>query len=103
MMYEGPLLAPAVGVIVVGDTATDQDAARLNAELRGRIAVGTQTLIIDVEAATNLDAAVLWVLADAATLLQAERSGTVVLRNATAALLRQLRLMRLDHVFELEI
>jgi hypothetical protein len=43
------------------------------------------------------------VLANAATRLQDEHSGPMVLRNASARLLGQLRLMRLDHRFELEI
>lgn len=95
--------APAVGVVAVRDRNTTQAAGRLDAELRGRIAVGTQLLIVDVGQATSLDPEVLGVLADAAKFLQDDRAGSVVLRNATGLLLRQMRLMRIDHIFELEL
>jgi len=77
--------------------------SRLDAELAGRIAVGTQVLVVDVGQVELSDTRTLGVLASAAQRLQDERSGSLVLRNASAGLLRQLRLMRIDHVFELEI
>src|SRR5688500_19009185 len=94
--------APALGVVVLRDD-DDDEATRLDAELNGRIAVGTQVLVVDVDEVKLLNAAAMSVLAAAAIRLQDERSGSVVLRNASAPLLKQLRLMRLDHVFELEI
>ncbi len=78
-------------------------AERMDAELQGRIAVGTQVLVVDVGHAEFPGSKGLGVLAGAAKRLQDERSGSLVLRNASAALLQQLRLLRLDHVFELEI
>jgi anti-anti-sigma factor len=95
--------APALGVVVLHGEVDAADSSRLGAELAGRIAVGTQVLIVDVGRVELLDAAVLGVMAEAAKRLHDERSGSFVLRNASARLLRQLRLMRLDHVFELEI
>jgi len=95
--------APPLGVVVLEGDIDQPTAARLNAELHGRIAVGTQVLVIDVGQAHFLDRAGLEVLAAAAQRLQDERSGSVVLRNADASLLRDLRLLRIDHVFELEI
>ena len=78
-------------------------ADRMAAELRGRIEVGTQVLVVDVARAQFIGPGGLAVLAGAALRLQQERSGSLVLRHATAPLLRELRLLRLDHVFELEI
>lgn len=75
----------------------------MEAELYGRIAVGTQVLVVDVGEFESLDGPALSVLAGAAVRLQDERSGSVVLRNASMPLLRQLRALRIDHVFELEI
>lgn len=95
--------APWMGVIVLDGVIDAATAGRLDAELTGRIAVGTQVLMVDVGGAEFLDAAGLAVLADAARRLQDERSGSLVLRNADATLLRHLRMLRLDHVFELEI
>ncbi|MEJ7763925.1 MAG: STAS domain-containing protein [Acidimicrobiales bacterium] len=95
--------APPMGVIVLTGTIDVTTAARLDAELQGRIAVGTQVLIVDVRDAHFADASGLGVLADAARRLQDERLGSLVLRNADAPLLRYLRMLRLDHVFELEI
>jgi len=95
--------APPLGVVVLNGEMDKAATTRLGAELNGRIAVGTQVLIVDVGRADFTDSAGLGVLADAARRLQAERSGSLVLRNADAALLRHLRLLRLDHVFELEI
>ena len=98
------ITAPASGVVVIdGPDGGDREASRLDAELSGRIAVGTQVLVVDVGAVKHLDGAALGVLAAAAKRLQDERMGSVVLRNASVPLLRQLRMMRLDHVFELEI
>ena len=95
--------APALGVVVLRDEHGASDASRLEAELYGRIAVGTQVLVVDVGQFTSLDETALTVLASAAVRLQDERSGSMVLRRASVPLLRQLRAMRLDHVFELEI
>ncbi len=95
--------APAFGVVVLGQPGEVGDATRLEAELQGRIAVGTQVLVVDLGEARILGSATLTVLAAAAARLQDERSGSLVLRNASAGLLQQLRLLRLDHVFELEI
>jgi hypothetical protein len=95
--------APALGVVVLRDGDDVTDTSRLEAELYGRIAVGTQVLVVDVGEFRSLDVGALSVLAGAAIRLQDERSGSVVLRKASVALLRQLRSMRLDHVFELEI
>jgi len=92
-----------MGVVVLQGPIDAATAERLDAELHGRIAVGTQVLIVDVGEADFVEAAGLGALARAATRLQEERSGSVVLRNADASLLRHLRLLRLDHVFELEI
>ena len=94
--------APALGVVILRGEE-DADASRLEAELHGRIAVGTQVLVVDVGEVKHLDGTAMGVLAGAAIRLQDERSGSVVLRNASSALLQQLRLLRLDHVFELEI
>ena len=95
--------APALGVVVMGRGDEAADTSRLEAELHGRIAVGTQVLVVDVGQADFCDGTGLEVLATAAKRLQDERSGSVVLRNADASLLRDLRLLRIDHVFELEI
>jgi anti-anti-sigma regulatory factor len=95
--------APAYGVVVLGDAADATDTSRLDAELNGRIAVGTQVLVVDVGDGSLLNGAALQVLASAAVRLQDERSGSLVLRNASSELLTHLRLLRLDHVFELEI
>ena len=95
--------APALGVVVLRGAADVADTSRLDAELHGRIAVGTQVLVVDVGEVERLDAEVLGVLARSAVRLQDERSGSLVLRNASADLLSQLRVVRLDHVFELEI
>ena len=94
--------APALGVVMLPPD-DDEEASRLDAELHGRIAVGTQVLVVDVGEVKHLNSATMTVLAGAAVRLQDERSGSVVLRNASASLLQQLRLVRLDHVFELEI
>lgn len=95
--------APPVGLVVLhGDIEVDS-AARMRAELRGRIEVGTQVLVVDVGDATFVGSSGLAALAEAAKRLRDERSGSLVLRNATAALLAHLRLLRIDHVFELEI
>ena len=95
--------APALGVVVLQGEVDVADTSRLSAELAGRIAVGTQVLIVDVGRVALIDSSVLGVLAGAAQRLHDERSGSLVLRGASAQLLRQLRLLRLDHVFELEI
>lgn len=95
--------APALGVVVLGGGEDAADASRLEAELHGRIAVGTQILVVDVDHVRFIDPEALSVIAGAAMRLQDDRSGSVVLRNASAELLRQLRVMRLDHMFELEI
>lgn len=95
--------APARGLVVLHGEVDIADCSRLRAELDGRIAVGTQVLVVDMGQLDFIDSGALGVLADAAMRLHDERSGSLVLRNASAQLLRQLRLMRLDHVFELEI
>jgi len=95
--------APAQGLVVLHGDVDVADASRLGAELAGRIAVGTQVLVVDMGQVDLIDSSALGVLAAAATRLQNERSGSLVLRNASPRLLRQLRLMRLDYVFELEI
>lgn len=95
--------APAVGVIVLRGSVDIADAPRLNAELDGRLAVGTQVMVIDVGEVRLIDSAALGVLAAAAQRLQDDRSGSMVLRGASSRLLAQLRLMRLDHIFELEL
>ncbi len=95
--------APWMGVVVLDGMIDVATAGRLDAELKGRIAVGTQVLMVDVGRAEFVDAAGLGVLAGAAKRLQDERSGSLVLRNADPNLLRNLRMLRLDHVFELEI
>ncbi len=104
MTLTGPSpTAPWIGTVVVDGAIDAANAARLDAELAGRIAVGTQVLMVDVGRADFVGPAGLGVLAGAATRLQDERSGSLVLRNADANLLRQLRMLRLDHVFELEV
>ena len=95
--------APALGVVVLRDGEGAADTSRLEAELYGRIAVGTQVLLVDVGQFRSLEESALSVLAGAAIRLQDERSGSVVLRNASVPLLRQLRALRLDLVFALEI
>ena len=95
--------APPRGVVVVEGRIQGSLAARMEAELRGRIEVGTQVLVVDVAKAQFIGPSGLAVLADAARRLQEERSGSLVLRHADGRLLRELRLLRLDHVFELEI
>ncbi len=95
--------APWMGTVVLDGAIDAANAARLDAELAGRIAVGTQVLMVDVGRADFVGPAGLGVLAGAATRLQDERSGSLVLRNADADLIRNLRMLRLDHVFELEI
>ncbi len=95
--------APAQGVVVLRGDVDIAGISRLSAELDGRIAVGTQVLVVDVGQVEFIDSAALGVLAQAAERLHDERSGSLVLRQASARLLRQLRLMRLDHMFELEI
>jgi len=95
--------APALGVVELRGDVDIAGISRLSAELDGRIAVGTQVLVVDVGQVELIDSAALGVLARAAQRLHDERSGSLVLRQASARLLRQLRLMRLDHVFELEI
>lgn len=94
--------APPMGVVVLRGRIDSSTADRLQAELSGRIAVGTQVLVVDVKDAQFTDSAGLGELAGAAKRLQDERLGSLVLRHPDAALLRQLRLLRLDHVFELE-
>lgn len=95
--------APAFGVVVLRNAGDAFDSSLLDAELNGRIAVGTQVVVVDLRVVKHLDTTAICVLADAAKRLQDERSGSLVLRNATPSLLGQLRLMRLDHVFELEL
>lgn len=95
--------APWMGVVVLDGVIDAATANRLDAELAGRIAVGTQVLMVDVSQAEFLGEAGLAVLAQAAKRLQDERSGSLVLRHADATLLRNLRMLRVDHVFELEI
>ncbi len=95
--------APALGVVILDGAVDVTSLSRLNAELEGRIAVGTQVLVVDVGKVELIDSSALGALASAAQRLRQERSGSLVLRNASARLLHQLRLMRLDHVFELEI
>jgi len=102
-LTEPSATAPALGVVVLDSGGDAADTSRLEAELQGRIAVGTQVLVVDVRSLKALDTNVLAVLAGAAVRLQDERSGSFVLRNASSQLLGQLRLARLDHVFELEI
>jgi len=102
-LTEPSATAPALGVVVLDSGGDAAHTSRLEAELHGRIAVGTQVLVVDVRSLKALDTNVLAVLAGAAVRLQNERSGSFVLRNASAQLLGQLRLARLDHVFELEI
>ena len=104
MALTGPSpTAPWMGMVVLDGAIDAANAARLDAELAGRIAVGTQVLMVDVGRADFVGPVGLGVLAGAATRLQDERSGSLVLRNADANLLRQLRMLRLDHVFELEV
>jgi len=90
---------PQVGPVVVHNPVDVADTPRLEAELDGRIAVGTQVLVADVEEVKLFDYNV---LAGAAQHLHDERSGSMVLRNPSAPFMRQLRLMRLNHMFELE-
>ncbi len=94
---------PAAAVVVLRGADEVADGARLQAELDGRMAVGTQVLIIEVGEVQLISTNEVSVLANAATRLQDEHSGSMVLRNPSARLLGQLRLMRLDHMFELEI
>lgn len=103
VMTEHAPTGPALGVVVLEGDVDISVVSRLNAELEGRIAVGTQVLVVDVGEVDLIDSSALGVLAGAAKRLLEERSGSLVLRNASGRLLRQLRLMRLDHVFELEI
>ena len=103
VMMERAATAPALGVIVLEGSVDITAVSRLSAELEGRIAVGTQLLVVDVGGVDLIDSSALGVLGSAAKRLHDTRSGSLVLRNASARLLRQLRLMRLDHVFELEI
>lgn len=103
MTLTGPSrTAPSTGVVVVEGKVQGPLADRMAAELRGRIEVGTQVLVVDVARAQFVGPAGLAVLARAARRLQEERSGSLVLRHPTPPLLRELRLLRLDHVFELE-
>lgn len=102
MTLADPSTAPSVGVVVLQGRIDSSRLDHLDAELTGRIAVGTQVLVVDVGEANFVDPDGLGVLACAAKQLQDERLGSMVLRNAGASLLRQLRLLRLDHVFELE-
>ena len=102
-LTEPPPTAPSIGVVVIQGRIETAAVGRLQAELRGRIEVGTQVLVVDVRQAQFIGPSGLGVLADAARQLREERSGSVVLRNATAALLQQLRMLRIDHMFELEI
>ncbi|MEO5679335.1 MAG: STAS domain-containing protein [Acidimicrobiales bacterium] len=90
-------------MVLLRDAVGVGGGERLKAELDGRMAVGTQVLIVEVGEVQVLDSGELSVLAHAAKRLQDEHCGSVVLRNASARLLGQLRLMRLDHMFELEI
>jgi len=90
-------------VVVLRDAVGGGDGARLQAELDGRMAVGTQVLIVEMGEVQLIDPGELRVLANAATRLQAEHSGSMVLRGASARLLGHLRLMGVDHLFELEI
>lgn len=94
--------APSQAVMVLQGPIDLVSAERMDAELQGRIAVGTQVLVVDVGRAEFPGSDGLGVLARSAKRLQEERSGSLVLRNASASLLQQLRLLRLDHVFELE-
>ena len=103
MALSDPPAAPWMGVVVLDGTIDAATTRRLDAELKGRIAVGTQVLMVDVGHAEFVDSAALGVLAGAAKRLQDERSGSLVLRNADGNLLRNLRMLRLDHVFELEV
>ena len=96
-------IGPASAVVVLRDEVGVGDGARLKADLDGRMAVGTQVLIVEAGEVQIVDSVELSVLANAATRLQDEHSGSMVLRNPSTRLLRQLRLMRLDHMFELEI
>lgn len=94
--------APAVGVVVLPSTDDVPNASRVKAEVDGRIAVGTHLLVVDLGKVDMIDSALLVVLADAANRLHDERCGSVILRDAPAPILQQLRLMRLDHLFDLE-
>ncbi|MEO5680075.1 MAG: STAS domain-containing protein [Acidimicrobiales bacterium] len=95
--------APPIGTVVLQGAIDAASAGRVEAELQGRIAVGTQVLVVDVLDARFLDDTGLCALAAAALTLQEARMGSLVLRNASGPLLGQLRLLRLDHMFELEI
>ncbi len=95
--------APAVGVVVLPPTDDVPTASRVKAEVDGRIAVGTHLLVIDLEKVDTIDSDLLVMLAGAAKRLHDERCGSVILRDAQALILQQLRLMRLDHLFDLEI
>ena len=95
--------APAVGVVVLPPTDDVTSASRVKAEVDGRIAVGTHLLVIDLEKMDIIDSDLLVMLAGAAKRLHDERCGSVILRDPQALILQQLRLMRLDHLFELEI
>ena len=103
LLVEPKASGPASAVVVLRGAAGVGDGARLKAELDGRMAVGTQVLIVEVGEVEFVESGELSVLANAATRLQDEHSGSMVLRNASARLLGQLRLMRLDHMFELDI
>lgn len=95
--------APAVGVVVLPSTRDVPSASRVKAEVDGRIAVGTHLLVIDLGEVDTIDSDLLVVLAGAASRLQDERCGSVILRDTPAPILQQLQMMRLDHLFELEI
>ena len=97
------LTAPAVGVVVLPSTDDVPSASRVRAEVDGRIAVGTHLLVIDLREVDTIDSDLLAVLAGAALRLHDERCGSVILRDAPAPILQQLQMMRLDHLFELEI
>lgn len=103
LLVDPEATGPASAVVVLRDRVGVGDGARLQAELDGRMDVGTQVLIVEVGEVQVIDSGELSVLARAATRLQDEHSGSMVLRHASARLLGQLRLMRLDHMFELEI
>lgn len=89
---------PAVAVVVSRDAVE----GRLTAELDGRMAVGTQVLIVETGDLPSIDPVELNVLDDAASWLQDEDAGSMVLRHASARLLGQLRVMHLGHMFGLE-
>jgi len=93
---------PAAAVVALRDSVGASDGGRLKVELDGRMAVGTQVLIVETGEVQVINDGEVSVLANAATRLHDEHCGSMVLRNASARLLGQLRLMRLDHMFELE-